>query len=97
MRDSTFGCQSGTPGDGLVVSILYYDANPAYQVGCSGDDEGGVNLGAAANLISSVRTCNSCHVELFDGNGATGTATAWLDAAGGLGAMDNRADSFTIS
>jgi len=110
VRDNTFGCQQGTPGDGLVVAILYYDTNyggsrvvifnPAYQVGCSGgtgDNEGGANLGAAVNVISSVRTYNSCDVRLFDGSNATGTATAWLDAAGSLGAMDNRASSFKIS
>ncbi|RSM88535.1 hypothetical protein DMH04_07790 [Kibdelosporangium aridum] len=110
VRDNTFGCQSGTPGDGLVVSILYDDSNfsgsrvvifnPAYQVGCTGgtgDNEGGANLGAAANLISSVRTYNSCDVKLFDGNNATGTATAWLDEAADLGAMNDRANSFKIS
>ena len=110
VRDNTFGCQQGTPGDGLVVSILYYDANfsgsrvvvfnPAYRVGCSagtGDNEGGANLGAAANVISSVRTYNSCDIKLFDGYAATGTASAWLDQAAGLGAMDNRANSFKIS
>lgn len=50
VRDNTFNCQPGTPGDGLVVSILYQQPsfnenangwrvviyNPAYQVGCSG-------------------------------------------------------------
>jgi hypothetical protein len=110
VRDKTFGCQQGTPGDGLVVARLYYNApaggsqvvifNPAYQVGCSGgpgDNEGGANLGAAANLISAVRTYNSCDVKLFDGNGATGTATGWLDSSDNLGAMNNRANSFKIS
>jgi len=110
VRDNTFGCQSGTPGDGLVVSILYHDANfggsqvvifnPAYQVGCSagtGDNEGGANLGTAANLISSVRTYNSCDIKLFDGYSATGTATGWLDNASSLGTMNDRANSFKIS
>ncbi|MEA5362937.1 hypothetical protein VA596_25635 [Amycolatopsis sp., V23-08] len=110
VRDNAFGCQQGTPGDGLVVSILYYDPNftgsqvvifnPAYQVGCTsgtGDNEGGANLGAAANLISSVRTYHSCDIKLFDGNNATGTATGWLDAAGTLGSMNDRANSFKIS
>lgn len=110
VRDNTFGCQQGTPGDGLVVSILYHDANfggsrvvifnPAYQVGCSGgtgDNEGGANLGAAVNVISSARTYNPCDVRLFDGNNATGAASGWLDVAGGLGTMNNRANSFKIS
>jgi hypothetical protein len=110
VRDNTFGCQSGTPGDGLVVARLYYESNyggsqvvvfnPAYQVGCSSsttDNEGGANLGAAINLVSSVRTYNSCDIKLFDGTGATGTSTAWLDAAASLGTMNNRAGSFKIS
>ncbi|UOX92757.1 hypothetical protein MUY14_19810 [Amycolatopsis sp. FBCC-B4732] len=110
VRDNTFGCQQGTPGDGLVVSILYYDANftgsqvvifnPAYQVGCTSgtsDNEGGANLGTAANQISSARTYHSCDVKLFDGNNATGTATGWLNAPGSLGSMNDRANSFKIS
>jgi hypothetical protein len=110
VRDNTFGCQQGTPGDGLVVSILYYNANfggsqvvvfnPAYQVGCSsgtGDNEGGANLGAAANQISSARTYNSCDVRLFDGDNATGTASGWLNAPATLGTMNDRANSFKIS
>ncbi|MFJ8964670.1 hypothetical protein ACIRG5_35290 [Lentzea sp. NPDC102401] len=111
VRDNTFGCQSGSPGDGLVVARLYHDPNfggsevvvfnPAYQVGCSSsttDNEGGAPLGGAGNnLISSVRTYNSCDVKLFDGTGGTGTASAWLDNAGTLGAWDNRAGSFKIS
>jgi hypothetical protein len=110
VRDNTFGCQQGTPGDGLVVARLYYEGsyggsqvvifNPAYQVGCTGgtgDNEGGANLGAATNLISSVHTYNSCDVKLFDGDNATGTATGWLDQASSLGSMNNRANSFKIS
>ena len=111
VRDNTFGCQQGTPGDGLVVSILYHDANfggsqvvifnPAYQVGCSGgtgDNEGGANLGATlSNAVSSLRTYNTCDVKLFDGNNATGASTAWRDVENNLGALDNRANSFKIS
>ncbi|WP_447008281.1 hypothetical protein ACRAKI_18110 [Saccharothrix isguenensis] len=110
VRDNTFGCQSGSPGDGLVVARLYFEPNfggsqvvvfnPAYQVGCSTsttDNEGGANLGTSANQVSSVRTYNSCDVRLYDGNNLSGTASAWLDSAGGLGAMDNRANSFKIS
>ncbi|OLR92609.1 hypothetical protein BJP25_21405 [Actinokineospora bangkokensis] len=109
VRDNTFGCQQGTPGDGLVVARLYYGAgatgsqvvvfNPAYQVGCSGgtaDNEGGANLGAAVNQISSVRTYNSCDVKLFDGDNLTGEASAWLDNAN-VGALNDRANSFRIS
>ncbi|MEV5714698.1 hypothetical protein AB0L41_12425 [Amycolatopsis mediterranei] len=110
VRDNTFGCQQGTPGDGLVVAILYYNSNftgseivifnPAYQVGCTsgtGDNEGGANLGSYANLISSVHTYHSCDIKLFDGDNATGTSTGWLDQAGSLGSMDDRANSFKIS
>jgi hypothetical protein len=110
VRDNTFGCQQGTPGDGLVVARLYYNTNfggsqvvifnPAYQVGCTGgtgDNEGGANLGAAVNVISSVRTYNSCDVKLFDGSNATGSASGWLDVSANLGALDNRANSFKIS
>ncbi|MFC5287123.1 hypothetical protein ACFPM7_08685 [Actinokineospora guangxiensis] len=109
VRDNTFGCQQGTPGDGLVVARLYYGTgasgsqvvvfNPAYQVGCTGgttDNEGGANLGASANQISSVRTYNSCDVRLFDGNNLTGDASAWLDN-GNVGALNDRANSFRIS
>jgi hypothetical protein len=109
VRDNTFGCQQGTPGDGLVVARLYYGTgasgsqvvvfNPAYQVGCTGgttDNEGGANLGASANQISSVRTYNSCDVRLFDGNNLTGAASAWLDN-GNVGALNDRANSFRIS
>ena len=110
VRDRTFGCQQGTPGDGLVVARLYYHTdfggsrvvifNPAYQIGCSegwGDNEGGANLGAAANLITSVETYHGCDVKLFDGNNLTGASSPWLDNSPGLGAMNNRANSFKIS
>jgi hypothetical protein len=110
VRDNTYGCHPDNPGEGLVVARLYYNSpaggsqvvifNPAYQVGCTGgtgDNEGGANLGTAANVISAVRTYNSCDVKLFDGNNATGTATGWLDATDSLGAMNDRANSFKIS
>ncbi|WP_410590445.1 hypothetical protein [Amycolatopsis sp. lyj-23] len=110
VRDNTFGCQQGTPGDGLVVSILYFDINftgsqvvvfnPAYHVGCTSgttDNEGGANLGAASDQISSVRTYNHCDIKLFDGTNATGTATGWLDESANLGSMSDRASSFKIS
>ncbi|MGZ3144799.1 hypothetical protein ACVDFE_22950 [Lentzea chajnantorensis] len=109
VRDNTFGCQQGTPGDGLVVARLYYGTgasgsqvvvfNPAYQVGCTSgitNNEGGANLGASANQISSVQTYNSCDVKLFDGNDLTGDSSAWLDN-GDVGALNNRANSFRIS
>jgi len=109
--DGRFGCQQASPGEGLVVSILYYNEdydpssrvvifNPAYQVGCTGgtgDNEGGANLGAAENKITSVHTYNSCDVKLFDGDGATGAASPWLDNSRRLGAMNNKANSFKIS
>ncbi|WP_410566757.1 hypothetical protein [Amycolatopsis sp. cmx-4-61] len=110
VRDNTFGCQQGTPGDGLVVGILYYGAgftgsqvvifNPAYHVGCTSgttDNEGGGNLGTAADLVSSVRTYNHCDIKLFDGSNATGTSTGWLDQSADLGSMNDRASSFKIS
>ena len=109
VRDNTFGCQQGTPGDGLVVARLYDGSfsgteivvfNPAYHVGCTsgtGDNEGGANLGTYANIVSSVRTYYSCDVKLFDGDNATGTSTGWLDQSSNLGAMNNRANSFKIS
>lgn len=110
VRDGTFGCQSGTPGDGLVVARLYdgfnYTGqqvvifNPAYQVGCTsgtGNNEGGANLGAFVNKASSARTYNSCDIRLFDGTGATGAASGWIDQSANLGSWNNRANSFKIS
>jgi hypothetical protein len=106
VRDNTFGCQSGTPGDGLVVARLYDGTNytgqqvvifnPAYHVGCTsgtGDNEGGANLGDFANKASSVHTYNSCDIKLFDGYNAGPPSTGWIDHS----SWSNRANSFKIS
>lgn len=110
VRDGTFGCQSGTPGDGLVVAELFQHAefggwrvvvfNPAYSVGCSsatGDNEGGANLGTYANAVSSVKTHNQCDVKLFNSNGKTGSATGFIDRDNNLGSFNDLANSFAIS
>lgn len=110
VRDGTFGCQSGTPGDGLVVAELYQHAefggwrvvvfNPAYSVGCTsgtGNNEGGANLGTYANAVSSVKTFNQCDVKLFDSNGKTGASTAFIHRDNHLGSFNDRANSFAIS
>ena len=110
VRDGTFGCKEGTPGDGLVVARLYDGTNyagqqvvifnPTYQVGCTsgtGDNEGGANLGAFDNKASSVRTYNSCDIKLFDGDNAGTPSTGWIDQSANLGSWSNRANSFKIS
>ncbi|MFD6444954.1 hypothetical protein ACFWEJ_07625 [Promicromonospora sp. NPDC060204] len=110
VRDGTFGCQSGAPGDGLVVAELFQHAefggwrvvvfNPAYSYGCSsgtGDNEGGANLGTYQNAVSAVKTYNHCDVRLFDGNAKSGAATGFIDRDNNLGSFNDRANSFAIS
>jgi hypothetical protein len=110
VRDGTFGCQSGTPGDGLVVTELFQHAdfggwrivvfNPAYSYGCTsgtGDNEGGANLGTYANQVSAVKTYNHCDVKLFDSNNKTGASTAFIHWDNNLGSFNDRANSFRIS
>ncbi|MFI8524603.1 hypothetical protein ACIGB8_09160 [Promicromonospora sukumoe] len=110
VADGTFGCRAGTPGTGLVVAELYQHAdfggwrvvvfNPSYSVGCSGgtgDNEGGANLGAYQNAVSSVKTYNSCDVKLFDGTGKTGASTGFIDRDNNAGTFNDKASSFAIS
>jgi hypothetical protein len=110
VRDGTFGCQSGTPGDGLVVAELFQHAefggwrivvfNPAYSHGCTsgtGNNEGGANLGTYANAVSSVKTYNYCDVKFFDGNNKSGASTGFIHRDNNLGSFNDRANSFRIS
>ena len=111
VRDGRFGCFAGTPGkDGLVVARLYRDSNyrgpqviifnPEYRVGCTSrtsDNEGGSNLGAATNRVSSVKTYNHCDVKLYNGNGQTGSSTGYIHQDNHLGGFNDRANSYQIS
>lgn len=111
VRDGTYGCQSGSPGDGLVVARLYQHANfnqnangwmveifnPAYQVGCSSSTTD--NEGGAplgSALANAVSSVRTYNsCDVRLFNGSSGSG--WIDADGSLGSWDNVADSFRIS